>query len=520
GGPRRHAHAPGATLDPLSLVGWGSERAGVTAPRSLAELRALLGEPAAGVPTLEAFIAWIRGAERPDRVSLLDHLAGLPGDPGVFATWHAYRGGRREGRVARAWRALERPEALAAPMLTAHLLTLRLAAAERREWTVGGVRVDLYAALGDLTAGLLRHAAPAWVPAERAPSEDGQLPSLPAVGRGLADHEPAILRLCRSAVAQIGARELSAGELVWLTWRLYAWFVMVVGVAQDTWAALARPLGELDAFASQIPGLDDALDPTRIRSGGLEVRALCVLYGLYVGEAFGDGPAPRELFSTRLVDALVRLTEAPTAGSPTSTALAWDFPFEVADASFAVLALVHPDALASAPVDAQLRWVERARRVSGRELQVMEGAILRLTPAAADDVLRAIGALVGGRPHGDPFAWEASLLLATRGHLVGDLADRVAVALRAADVRSRVVRQLLRLAAIHGPEAVALAAAGLRGELIAIGASTEPIHAALAALLRFGDPQVEAPVREAVGVLRGLPGLSEEEPFARVLERV
>jgi tetratricopeptide (TPR) repeat protein len=513
-------------LDPLSLVRWGSPLASITAPRSLAELRALLGEPEAGPPSLATFLERIRGpwAARPDLPRLLEHLQQVIGDCGLAAAWTLFREDDPEPLVARAWSALQRPEDLPAALLGAHLLTLRLAAEARDTWIVGAMQVDLRAQLANLAAELLQHTAPDLLPSEPTPQAlSGVLPGRRSETRNLASWEGPILRLCRSAAAQVAGGDLTPGELVWLTHRLYAWLMELVGNDPDTWAALEGPLRRLDAVGQQVPPVGDGLDPNHIRRDGLRLRTLAVLHGLFTGELTRGEVMPRVLYSPRLVTVLHTLTTCPTPTLPATTALPWDFPIQVADAALLVLTSIHPDALSQASEEAQLRWVERLRDTvtPGTVRDLLEAAIIAVLARASEPTRRAILEVASARPLDDLFALQVQMMLHENGAEVPavEVAARFNTMLLDADHRVKVIRMVLLLASAQGAEAVALTASALRVALVEIGVSSDPVHAGLAALLRHGDPAIEQVVRDAVMLLKQIPGLSEDPTFFQVLER-
>lgn len=109
----------------------------------------------------------------------------------------------------------------------------------------------------------------------------GQLPQVdgPAVSLLLADAEPAVLRSCARVVLRLamrGREPISSDEHLWLTWRLYGWFIRAAGRDVE-WAqlqALAPAASPRDQWEAS------PLDPSRYGPGRLNHRLMAALSAL------------------------------------------------------------------------------------------------------------------------------------------------------------------------------------------------------------------------------------------------
>ncbi|MFM2244281.1 MAG: hypothetical protein RL071_355, partial [Pseudomonadota bacterium] len=321
---------PWLRLHPLSILRWTlfSEESAPW-PRTLEELRALLGEPTPWISAPDARLKATLDAEQAapsfDLRPLLGQLAVMPG---VYL-----------GLTARA--APQAPEGLAlaslehfSRMLEDHahhavgaiaeaLFALSRAGAQTRVQRLGEREVTLPRLAAELAAAALapeepppRRAAPTGAEAEAAEAtRPVDAPAL--VPQTYAQLESGLLRAADAVIGQLGGSDrVSDAERTHLGWRLCAWWS-----AQAT--RTADPAGALRALAATAaapigPPSAELFDPRRFGPGAVDLRELILVQALYV-VAVGAGRGDHALDWDRALPALHRI--ASRAPSPAERAL-------------------------------------------------------------------------------------------------------------------------------------------------------------------------------------------------------
>jgi tetratricopeptide (TPR) repeat protein len=363
----------------------------------------------------------------------------------------------------------------------------------------------------------------------------------------LAAVEPGLLQLSRRIVGELpGAGRLPPRDLLWLTYRLYAWLCSQLDRLSATeqnagLESLARSLASLTlriplSDLQRVP--DDAFDPAGFdRTAGIDYRLLMVLHAITLGEhiagSFPDGPRPEaveSVTSTALEVLLAELAERPLneverrvrgLGARPSC-LDWMEPATVPDLALKTLLTLRGAAFFDLPEAVRLRWlldlplapgdpqrapwalaaqivvavVRRPRQLAGEARRVF-AAWLRAVegpPESGVQVFRRLGLVALFA------AGEAQLEGEARAALLQDLGSTEAV-----DVAAQF---FLGLAAI-GPERIGVEAEALLSA--AVAASHDPVNI----LRALGRVMVVSRSRPVVHAARdALTKLAARSPFA------
>lgn len=265
---------------------------------SLAELREILGEPDPIGDVALVEVVRTRLAEggawhaRPDVSRLISLLQLFPGDLGehIAADWLFNR--EDPTRIVPALiNVLDHPNDHGAGEIAANLLQLCIITAIQPLVRLSAGLVDLRERLPNLVSGLLRTLmnTPSLVTPSR--GETGgegvalDIPHLDSSGANSLVHaEGPILRSCAGVVRRLAGREptpIPEREILWLTWRLFGWFLGCVG-QEIQYKRLARlaPAPNPDAYRPASP-----LDPDLIGPHGLDLRLAAVLHALLLFSA-------------------------------------------------------------------------------------------------------------------------------------------------------------------------------------------------------------------------------------------
>lgn len=321
---------PWLRLHPLSILRWTLfSEASAPWPRTLEELRGLLGEPTPWISAPDARLQAVIDAEVAAPSFDLRPLVGqLTAMPGVYLGLTARAAPQTPEGLALASlehfsRMLEDHEHHAVGMLAEAIFALSRAGAQTRVQRLGEREVTLPRLAAELAAAALapeerppRRVSPTG--AEVGAAEATRPVDAPAlVPQTYAQLESGLLRAADAVIGQLGGSDrVSDAERTHLGWRLCAW-----------WSAQAErtadPAGALRALAATAaapvgPPSAELFDPRRFGPGAVDLRELILVQVLYV-VAVGADRGDYALDWDRALPALHRI--ASRAPSPAERAL-------------------------------------------------------------------------------------------------------------------------------------------------------------------------------------------------------
>ncbi|GMV38992.1 MAG: hypothetical protein AMXMBFR64_07080 [Myxococcales bacterium] len=359
--------------DPSWLFSWQLGGVPFATLKDVDELRQILSEPGPlpDGPLVEILRdrlttgAW---SHRRDKWELLLMLARIPGPLANLSATLLDADERSAELLNEALGHMRDPDSVPTGWLSASLVVLRAAAAQKAVWDLPAGQVDLRSELPRLVEGVIGTLVPTTSPTGDAAA------TLPRRAQpGFARREPQILRLCQRVVESLAGADAPPRERMWLTWRLATWFITLLDAAPlEARQAFMQRLDEhgLDAWGA--PHSSDVPDPARY-AGGRQLRTMAVLHALRSSEELARSRDGAELHSvaTRGVLAVLRelASREPTPderehrrGGRTDAVVDWSPAATVPDLAMLVLLRLDSDQWASLAPDVRLRWLKDAGR--------------------------------------------------------------------------------------------------------------------------------------------------------------
>ena len=383
--------------EPAWIARWSPELPiGGGAPRSIADLRALLSEPGPLPPGpgeelwREALLEHLHQALSPPgaAIYLLPQFRQIPGELARIDLEARLSADRVDDEVREATARIEHPDDQPATRLASDTLLLLLAARPTKDAARTPTSLDH---LPTLLADLLdRLSQPDPEEAVGLRVETGEA--------SLAGSESATLRLCAEVVLRLGGAELPQVDHIWLTWRLFGWLVLQVDATGPAATGLAwKELGRIAPpprpdEASQLTAADlDLLQPLWWTRERFDHRLALLLGSMNLARLLlSQSQAPTEeqgvswTFSSSepLEEHLARLAVRPLSAwearfqamGDGPSALPWPGPSAIPDLALLLLLSLDVNGLARLPAPpdqdgavpeglslGRLRWIERLK---------------------------------------------------------------------------------------------------------------------------------------------------------------
>jgi hypothetical protein len=349
--------------DPLHLITWGSTlRSHESFPNSAEDLRLLLSEPGPLGPKsiaeqicdrLDEGGCWRDSANPYDVTNVATQQ---PGDLPIYLLTSRLQDDAIASEVSNAFRALEDSSEISMGQLSTCVYVLRAAADIQPASGSPAGDIDLKAKLPALLTRLL-------------------LKEIDAPPEGsLAFAESGMLRICNRAVLTMSLGTLSDRDQIWLTYRLYGWWVLQLNNLSPEIRRehLLRIQRTGDRIAKPGPARRDMLDPERFASDNIRHRLLTLLHALVAMEpatrkALPESPTvlyPRWLLTDEMRQVLLGLAvQEPTEVETTirqyepPSALPWSGPRTVPEAALCALLRFDHEAWLDLEPAIRLRWL-------------------------------------------------------------------------------------------------------------------------------------------------------------------
>lgn len=359
---------PWVRLNPLSILSWTLFSLDHSPwPRTVDELRGLLGEPARWTADAPERMRATFDAESCQAVYDLRPLAAqLSLLPGAYLGLSGRAGptmaeGLSHDELERYSTLIEDHRHHAVGELARAMFALSRSGAQRRVQRLGEREVALPRRAADLAAAVLAPPAPQ---PESGPEGDRLSEARAKAPLAYADLEADLLRAVDGVVSLLGGSgPLPSAERTQLTWRLLGWWSAQAARSADPVGAL-RGLAAAAPPTAQSPSAE-LFDPLRFGPGGVDLREIVILQAIYVvaSEQRRDKMA---LDWERVKPALSRI--AGRALSPAERALhrpdtACTFGSPVLcgpDLALATLLQLDPLGLDQAGDAARMRWLDAA----------------------------------------------------------------------------------------------------------------------------------------------------------------
>lgn len=297
-------------------------------------LRVLVGEPKGPWPAQRPSVflsermihgAW---ANRNDKRTWLRLACEIPGNLVTLPIPMLLEDEGYSTRVDEALWDIDHADECSAGRLALDVVFLRCAAVEKNLVEISGGMVDLRQILPERFERFLQKL-------QDPPQSDT-----------LAEHEPALLRVCQSVVQRWTYTEhISTAERLWLTWRLYQTMLrQLESFDPDKRRSSITRLAMRDGGDMGEP--EDRLDPVGFGREKFDHRLAAVVHALTLNMPEGSLQA-RRVSSRALEEMLRALANQPPRGSSLESVMEWNAPTNVPDLAFAGLLRFNGSALGS-----------------------------------------------------------------------------------------------------------------------------------------------------------------------------
>ena len=343
--------------DPTRIAAWGTgmlPNNQYTRPRNLQELRALLSEPGPLLPEQPIIEQITARLQQSTRWDLLEPLAGIPGHLQGIGQGLSEKPDEQAAQLREALHLLQNPAHVPAAWLGVAIMQLYEGASLAPILPSGAEEIDIRERLPVLIAGALQHERERMVPLEEAGVASSEGPSrVPPEEVLFSSAEEGILRICASITASFEQIPLRDG--IWLTWRLYVWFM-------DQWVHTKERSKSLCALMALEPGQAsiehcsaDLLDPQRFGPSRYPYRLAIILSTLLRAQlqlrmgSPSEGPErsphpERYLYRGELTRELIKLAERDLSDDEVAfraesepTVLGWSGPIAIPDMALLLL---------------------------------------------------------------------------------------------------------------------------------------------------------------------------------------